>query len=91
MINGKTLGKDYFYELLARIREIRTSERIFYRKVTGIYATSKDNDPKAEISQDFFAEVQNKFLFAVSEKTAPELIFSRANADEKNMGLQTWK
>lgn len=89
--NGKTLGKDYFDELLARIREIRASERIFYRKVTDIYATSKDYDPQAKMSQVFFAEVQNKFLFAVSEKTAPELIFARANADEKNMGLQTWK
>ena len=89
--NGASLGKDYFEELLARIREIRASERIFYRKVTDIYATSHDYDPKTRISQDFFAEVQNKFLYAVSEKTAPELIYFRADAKKPNMWLTTWK
>lgn len=89
--NWSHFWKDYFDELLARIREIRASERRFYLKITDIYATSDDYDPKSKISQDFFAEVQNKFLYAVSNNTAPELINSRANAEEPNMWLTSWK
>ncbi|MGE4443902.1 MAG: virulence RhuM family protein [Candidatus Altimarinota bacterium] len=89
--NGSHFGKDYFEELLARIREIRASERRFYQKITDIYATSVDYDSKAQITKDFFAEVQNKFLFAVSGNTAPELEYHRSDASKPNMGLITWK
>jgi len=89
--NWSHFWKDYFDELLARIREIRASERRFYLKITDIYATSDDYDSKSQISQDFFAEVQNKFLYAVSYNTAGELINSRANAEEPNMWLTSWK
>ncbi|MDP2091301.1 MAG: virulence RhuM family protein [Candidatus Gracilibacteria bacterium] len=89
--NGSHFGKDYFDELLARIREIRASERRFYQKITDIYSTSDDYDPNSQISREFFAEIQNKFLYAVSHSTAPELISSRVNAKEPNMGLTSWK
>ncbi|NUJ98124.1 virulence RhuM family protein [Candidatus Gracilibacteria bacterium] len=89
--NGSHFGKDYFEELLARIREIRASERRFYQKITDIYATSVDYDSKAQITKDFFAEVQNKFLFAVSGSTAPELEYHRSDSSKPNMGLTTWK
>ncbi|MDQ7009200.1 MAG: virulence RhuM family protein [Candidatus Gracilibacteria bacterium] len=89
--NGNHFGKDYFDELLARIREIRASERRFYLKITDIYATSEAYDSKAQISKDFFAEVQNKFLYAVSGKTAGELEYNRVNANKPNMGLTSWK
>ena len=89
--NWTHFWKDYFEELLARIREIRASERRFYQKITDIYATSDDYDPNSQISRDFFAEVQNKFLYAVSNNTAPEIIHSRANSDKPNMWLTSWK
>ena len=89
--NWSHFWKDYFEELLARIREIRASERRFYQKITDIYATSDDYDPNSQISRDFFAEVQNKFLYAVSNNTAPEIIHSRANSDKPNMWLTSWK
>lgn len=89
--NGQYFGKDYFDELLARIREIRASERRFYQKITDIYATSEDYNKDAAITREFFAEVQNKLLFAITQQTAPELIYSRADADALHMGLQTWK
>lgn len=89
---GKTLfGKDYFDELLERIREIRASERRFYQKITDIYATSVDYDVKAKTTQAFFATVQNKLEFAITKQTAPEIIKSRANSNKPNMGLTTWK
>lgn len=90
---GKTLfGKDYFAELIERIREIRASERRFYQKVTDIYAEcSIDYDAKAPVSKAFFATVQNKLHFAITGKTAAELIQSRASSLKPNMGLQTWK
>jgi hypothetical protein len=84
-------GIDYFDELLQRIRDIRASEKRFYRKITDIYATSIDYDPQAEISNDFFATVQNKLNFAIHGYTAAELIVNRANAEEDNMGLTNWK
>ena len=89
--NWVHFGKDYFEELLARIREIRASERRFYQKVTDIYATSVDYDSNADITKEFFAEIQNKFLFAVSNNTAPELVYSRVDSNKENMWLTSWK
>jgi len=80
----------YFDELLERIRDIRTSERMFYRKVADIYATSIDYDPASDLTQTFFATVQNKFHFAITGQTAAELIAKRADAGKPNMGLTNW-
>jgi len=90
---GKTLfDKDYFDELLERVREIRASERRFYQKITDIYAQcSVDYDSKAKITQSFFATVQNKLEYAITHNTAPEIIKGRANAKKPNMGLTSWK
>lgn len=90
---GKTLfGKDYFDELLERIREIRASERRFYQKITDIYAQcSIDYDPNSEITQAFYKTVQNKLHWAITGHTAAELIAKRADAEKPNMGLTTWK
>ena len=88
---GKTIGQDYFEELLERIRDIRSSERFFYQKVTDIYATSIDYSPSAPISQTFFATVQNKLHWAIHRHTAAEIIRERADATKPNMGLTTWK
>ena len=91
MANGALFDEDYYDSLLAEIREIRLSERRFYQKVTDIYATSVDYDPKSPISIDFFKKVQNKMHFAVSKKTAAEIIYNRANSEKEHMGLTTWK
>ncbi len=89
---GKTLfGKDYFDELLERIREIRASERRFYQKVTDIYALAVDYDAKAPITGEFFASVQNKLHWAITGQTAAELIYASADATKLYMGLTTWK
>lgn len=90
---GSTLfGKDYFDELLERIREIRASERLFYQKITDIYAQcSIDYDPKSEITQTFYKTVQNKLHWAITGHTAAEIIQERANATKPQMGLTTWK
>jgi hypothetical protein len=88
---GRTLGEDYFDELLARIRDIRASERLFYQKITEIYATSIDYDAKAEITQTFFKTVQNKLHWAIHGRTAAEMIRERADASKPHMGLTTWK
>ena len=88
---GRTIGQDYFDELLERIRDIRTSERLFYQKITDIYATSIDYDPNSTISQTFFATVQNKLHWAIHGNTAAELIQRRADATLPQMGLTTWK
>lgn len=90
---GKSLfGKDYFDDLLEKIREIRASERRFYQKITDIYAQcSIDYDPQAPISQKFYAHVQDKLHFAIHGKTSAELIDSRANANKPHMGLTHWK
>jgi hypothetical protein len=89
---GKRFGKDYFEELLERIREIRASERRFYLKIADIYEQcSIDYNKDAEITQKFFKTVQNKLHFAISGKTAAQIIAERANAEMPNMGLQTWK
>lgn len=89
--NGTHFGKDYFDDLLERIREIRASERRFYQKITDIYATASDYDPQADITKEFYATVQNKLHWAIHGKTAAELIASNADARKPHMGLQTWK
>jgi len=88
---GRTLGQDYFDELLARIRDIRSSERLFYQKITDIYATSIDYDSNAELTQTFFKTVQNKLHWAAHGHTAAEVVRERANARQPHMGLTTWK
>lgn len=87
----RNIGADYFDELLERIRDIRASEKRFYIKITDIYATSVDYDPQAEITRTFFATVQNKLHYAIHGMTAAELIQSRADATQNNMGLQSFK
>ena len=82
---------DYFDELLARIRDIRASEKRFYQKVRDLFALSSDYDKTDKATQMFFAETQNKLLYAVTHQTAAELIVARANANQPNMGLTTWK
>lgn len=82
--------KDYFDELLERVRDIRSSEKVFWRKVLDIYATSADYDPRAEASQLFFATVQNKMHWAAHGQTAAEVIAARADAGQPNMGLKSW-
>lgn len=85
-------GKDYFKELLERVRSIRASERRIYQQITDIFAEcSIDYDPKAEITKNFYAMVQNKFHFAITGQTAAEIIYKNANATKENMGLTTWK
>ncbi len=88
---NRVFGKDYFDELLERIREIRASERRFYQKITDIYATAVDYNVESEITKTFFATVQNKLHFATHGNTAAELIMGRANSNKENMGLTTWK
>ena len=83
-------GGGYFKELLARIRDIRASEKVFYRQVLEIYATSIDYDPRAEISMEFFKKVQNKIHYAVHGETAAEVIYHRADAEKEFMGLMTF-
>jgi hypothetical protein len=83
-------GGDYFDELLARIRDIRSSERVFWSKVLDIYATSVDYDPRAEASQQFFRVVQNKMHWAAHGHTAAEVIARRVDSAKPNMGLTTW-
>jgi hypothetical protein len=89
---GKRFGKDYFDELLERIREIRASERRFYQKITDIYQQcSIDYDKDAEITQTFFKTVQNKLHWAITGKTAAQIVAERADSDKPNMGLKSWK
>ena len=89
--SGTILTKRYFEEQLERIREIRLSERKFYQKITDIYATSVDYDSKSKITKQFFAKVQNKLHWAIHGQTASEVIYNRANSEDENMGLTTWK
>ena len=84
-------GGGYFKELLARIRDIRASEKVFYRQVLEIYATSIDYDPKAEISMEFFKKVQNKIHYAVHGETAAEVIYHRVDAEKEFMGLMSFE
>ncbi|WP_198421336.1 virulence RhuM family protein [Candidatus Nitrotoga sp. AM1P] len=84
-------GRDYFDELTRRLQDIRTSERRFYQKITDIYATSVDYDANHALTQAFFATVQNKVHFAIHGQTAAELIATRADSSQPNMGLTTWE
>ncbi|NCB69821.1 MAG: cell filamentation protein Fic [Bacteroidia bacterium] len=88
---GKSFGQDYFDELLERIREIRSSERRFYQKITDIYALSTDYDKNSPQTKDFFAAVQNKLHWAITGQTAAEIIYTEADATKLYMGLKTWK
>lgn len=87
---GRTMTRDYFDELLERIRDIRASEKRFYQKIREIYKLAIDYDPHAEETIEFFKIVQNKLHWAITGKTAAELIAERANAEKQNMGLTTW-
>lgn len=89
--NGASFGQDYFQELLVEIREIRASERRFYQKITDLYALAVDYDKDSPITRTFFATVQNKLHWAISGKTAAEIIYESADAHKPNMGLTTWK
>ena len=92
MKNGRPFGKDYFDDLLERIREIRTSERRYYQKITDIYAEcSADYDAKSESTKLFFKMVQNMMHLAVTHQTAAEIIYQRADSEQPYMGLTTWK
>lgn len=91
MENGAFIGEDYFERLLEEIREIRLSERRFYQKITDIYATSIDYDPKSPTSKLFFSTVQNKLHYAITGHTASELIVARADSNKTNMGLTSWE
>jgi hypothetical protein len=88
---GSILSDQYFEEQLQRIREIRLSERMFYQKITDIYATAIDYDVTAQATKRFFATVQNKLHWAIHGQTAAEVIYSRADAEKEGMGLTTWK
>ena len=89
---GKQLfGKDYFDELLERIREIRSNERRFYQKITDIYALASDYEKEAPETKDFFASVQNTLHWAITGKTAAEIIYSKVDATKLYLGLKTWK
>jgi hypothetical protein len=89
--NGRPFGKDYFDELLERVREIRASERRFYQKITDIYALSADYDSEAPLTKEFFATVQNKLHWAITGKTAAEIVYDSADAQKIHMGLTNWK
>jgi hypothetical protein len=90
--NGRYFGKDYFKELLERIRSIRASERRIYQQITDIFQEcSIDYDSQSEITKEFFATVQNKFHFAITGQTAAEIIHQKADSKQPNMGLMTWK
>ncbi len=90
-LKNPDLPFDYFDELLLRIQDIRTSEKRFYRKITDIYATSVDYDPTFDESILFFKTVQNKMHWAITEKTAAEIIYERVDSEKQNMGLTTWR
>ena len=90
--NGRYFGKDYFKELLERVRSIRASERRIYQQITDIFAEcSIDYDPASNITKTFYAMVQNKFHFAITGKTAAEIIYAKADKDQPFMGMLTWK
>lgn len=88
---GTILTKDYFQKQLEKIREIRLSERLFYQKITDIYATSIDYDANSKTTQRFFAAVQNKLHYSIHRQTAAELVYNRADAEKENMGLTSWE
>ena len=88
--NGPKFGKDYFDELLVKIKEIRASERRFYQKITDIYKEcSYDYDKNSEVTQEFYKNVPNKLHYAISGMTTPEIIYNRVDSTKDNMGLTT--
>ncbi len=90
--NGRFFGQDYFRELLERVRSIRSSERRIYQQITDIFAECTINyDPKSDITKSFYAMVQNKFHFAITGKTAAEIIYSKSDKNQPFMGMSTWK
>ena len=90
--NGPKFGKDYFDELLLKIKEIRASERRFYQKITDIYKEcSYDYDKDSELTKEFYKNVQNKLHYAITGMTAPEIIHDRVDSKKDNMGLTTWR
>lgn len=89
--NGRLFDKQYFEALLEEIREIRASDRLFYQKVTDLFATASDYDSRSATARRFFASVQNKLHYAVHRRTAAELIMGRANAEKPHLGLTSWK
>ena len=90
--NGQYFGKDYFKELLERVRSIRASERRIYQQITDIFAEcSLDYDKNGTVSKEFYATVQNKFHFAITGKTAAEIVYEKSGLDKPNMGLETWR
>lgn len=90
--NGKAFGKDYFRELLERVRSIRASERRIWQQITDIFAEcSIDYDSNSIITRNFYATIQNKFHYAITGKTAAEIIYEKSDANKENMGLTTWK
>ncbi len=92
MKNGQHFGKDYFRELLERVRSIRASERRIYQQITDVFAEcSIDYDPNSDLTKNFYAMIQNKFHFAITGHTAAEIIFDHADKQLPHMGLQTWK
>ena len=91
MKNGTFFNNDYFNSLLEEVREIRASERLFYQKITDIYATAFDYDAESPATINFFANVQNKLHFAIHHHTAAELIMDRADSNKEHMGLTTWR
>lgn len=91
MKNGTFFNENYFDSLLEEVREIRASERLFYQKITDIYATAFDYDSQSPITLDFFATIQNKLHFAIHHHTAAELILKRADSEKERMGLTSWK
>ena len=88
---NQVFGKNHFDELLERIREIRASERRFYQKITDIYALSEDYDKNSPVTKDFFASVQNTLHWAITGKTAAEIIYTSADSTKAHMGLTSWK
>ena len=90
--NGKAFGKDYFKELLERVRSIRASERRIWQQITDIFAEcSIDYDKNSQFTRDFYASIQNKFHYAITGQTAAEIIYTKADSSKENMGLTTWK
>ena len=90
--NGRPFGKDYFKELLERVRSIRASERRIWQQITDIFAEcSIDYDKESPITQEFYAMVQNKFHYAITGQTAAEIVYSKADRSKEHMGLTTWK
>lgn len=91
-LNGRKSDQEYFSRLLEKIKLIRTSEKMFYQKITDIFAEcSLDYDKTSDLAKEFYAIIQNKFHFAITKNTAAEIIYNRVESKKENMGLTTWK